>query len=165
MCVNEARRVCLLILWLISSTQLPQDGEGDTEVLLWFHWRSRQNLFSLYCIILSFPQLKKSRSFGKLRLRSLFGDRGKLRWLGSNSFSVLSVCTRTPRLRVLFVPRAAFDLLALILTCFQVKIITLQLCLSVIVTACYMFIEAVSAWSLFDIYKDNIFAFFHWHYV
>lgn len=27
-CVNEARRVFLLILWLISSTRLPQDGEG-----------------------------------------------------------------------------------------------------------------------------------------
>ena len=65
MCVNEARRVCLLILWLISSTQLPQDGEGDTEVLLWFHWRS--------CIILpsTFLQVRKWRSFVQLRLGCL----------------------------------------------------------------------------------------------
>lgn len=73
MYVNEARRVCLLILWLISSTQLPQDREGDTEVLLWFHWRSKQNLLSLECIILSstFLQQKNWRSFVHLRLGCL----------------------------------------------------------------------------------------------
>lgn len=87
MCVNEARRVCLLILWLISSTQLPKDGEGDTEVLLWFHWRSCIILFS------TFLQLKKMwRSFVQLRLGCLLETEAS--WYDWNSivfWRILSV--------------------------------------------------------------------------